>query len=82
MLADVLSSGVQRGLARAHRFHCESPAGEVPVTVDLRAVTSTHCDHRNTGAGKASRGVLIEELMAPRNRPLFLIIDPQPSTAH
>ncbi|NLE45631.1 MAG: ATP-binding protein [Chloroflexi bacterium] len=79
MLADVLS---KRGADEAGSAHIGSllsrPAGEVPVTVDLRAVTSTHLAIiASTGAGKSYlAGVLIEELMAPRNRAAVLIIDP------
>jgi DNA helicase HerA-like ATPase len=54
------------------------PAGEVPVAIDLRAVTSTHLAIiASTGSGKSYlAGVLIEELMNPKNRAAVLIVDP------
>jgi DNA helicase HerA-like ATPase len=54
------------------------PIGEVPIAVDLRAITSTHLAIiASTGSGKSYlAGVLIEELMSPRNRAATLIVDP------
>ncbi|MCJ7738953.1 MAG: ATP-binding protein [Anaerolineae bacterium] len=54
------------------------PADEVPIAIDLRAITSTHLAIiASTGAGKSYlAGVLVEELMHPRNRAAVLIIDP------
>jgi len=52
--------------------------GEVPIAIDLRAVTSTHLAIiASTGSGKSYlAGVLTEELMAPHNRAATLIVDP------
>jgi hypothetical protein len=79
MLAQVLS---KRQAGQAGAAHIGSllsrPAGEVPIAIDLRAVTSTHLAViASTGAGKSYlAGVLIEELMMPRNRAAALIVDP------
>jgi hypothetical protein len=79
MLADVLS---KRAIGETGAAHVGSllsrPAGEVPIAIDLRAVTSTHLAIiASTGSGKSYlAGVLIEELMSPRNRAAVLIVDP------
>ena len=79
MLAQVLS---KRAIGQTGAAHIGSllsrPAGEVPIAVDLRAVTSTHLAIiASTGAGKSYlAGVLIEELMMPRNRAATLVVDP------
>jgi DNA helicase HerA-like ATPase len=51
---------------------------QVPIVLDLRAITSTHLAIiANTGAGKSYlAAVLIEELMKPNNRAAVLIVDP------
>ena len=78
-LAQVLS---KRAIGQTGAAHIGSllsrPAGEVPITIDLRAVTSTHLAViASTGAGKSYlAGVLVEELMLPRNRAAVLIVDP------
>ncbi|MDP1051856.1 helicase HerA domain-containing protein, partial [Klebsiella quasipneumoniae] len=48
------------------------------ITIDLRAVTSTHLAIiASTGSGKSYlAGVLVEELMLPHNRAAVLIVDP------
>jgi hypothetical protein len=79
MLAQVLSKRTAGQTGAAHIGSLLSrPAGEVPIAVDLRAVTSTHLAIiASTGAGKSYlAGVLIEELMMPRNRAAVLIVDP------
>jgi hypothetical protein len=50
----------------------------VPVSLDMRAVTSTHLAViANTGAGKSYlAAVLIEEMLKPYNRGAVLIVDP------
>jgi DNA helicase HerA-like ATPase len=79
MLADVLS---KRAIGQTGAAHIGSllsrPAGEVPIAIDLRAVTSTHLAViASTGSGKSYlAGVLIEELMLPHNRAAVLIVDP------
>lgn len=79
MLARVLS---KRAIGQTGAAHIGSllsrPDGEVPITIDLRAVTSTHLAIiASTGSGKSYlAGVLIEELMQPHNRAAVLIIDP------
>jgi hypothetical protein len=79
MLAQVLSKRTAGQTGAAHIGSLLSrPVGEVPIAVDLRAVTSTHLAIiASTGAGKSYlAGVLIEELMMPRNRAATLIVDP------
>jgi hypothetical protein len=79
MLAEVLS---KRRVGQTGAAHIGSllsrPVGEVPIAVDLRAVTSTHLAIiASTGSGKSYlAGVLTEELMAPHNRAAVLIVDP------
>jgi len=79
MLAHVLS---KRAIGQTGAAHIGSllsrPAGEVPIAIDLRAVTSTHLAViASTGSGKSYlAGVLIEELMLPHNRAAALIVDP------
>jgi DNA helicase HerA-like ATPase len=50
----------------------------VPVTLDLRPITSTHLAIiASTGAGKSYlAAVLIEEMMKPNNRAAILVVDP------
>ncbi|MGD8627106.1 MAG: ATP-binding protein, partial [Anaerolineae bacterium] len=79
MLARVLSKRTIGQTGAAHIGSLLSrPAGEVPVAIDLRAVTSTHLAViASTGSGKSYlAGVLVEELMLPHNRAAVLIIDP------
>ena len=79
MLARVLSKREEGQAGSAHVGSLLSrPAGEVPIAVDLRAVTSTHLAIiASTGSGKSYlAGVLTEELMAPHNRAAVLIVDP------
>jgi len=79
MLARVLSKRAVGQTGAAHVGSLLSrPAGEVPIAVDLRAITSTHLAIiASTGAGKSYlAGVLIEELMMPQNRAAVLIVDP------
>lgn len=79
LLAHVLSKRAVGQTGAAHVGSLLSrPADEVPIAIDLRAVTSTHLAViASTGAGKSYlAGVLIEELMHPRNRAAVLIIDP------
>jgi DNA helicase HerA-like ATPase len=79
MLAHVLS---KRAIGQTGAAHIGSllsrPAGEVPIDIDLRAVTSTHLAIiASTGSGKSYlAGVLVEELMLPHNRAAVLIVDP------
>ncbi len=79
MLAQVLSKRATDETGAAHVGSLLSrPAGTVPIAVDLRAITSTHLAIiASTGSGKSYlAGVLIEELMAPRNRGAVLVVDP------
>ncbi len=79
MLAHVLSKRAMGEIGAAHVGSLLSrPVGEVPIAIDLRAVTSTHLAIiASTGSGKSYlAGVLIEELMSPRNRAATLIVDP------
>ena len=52
--------------------------GQVPITLDLGPITSTHLAIiASTGAGKSYlAAVLIEEMMKPNNRAAVLIVDP------
>lgn len=54
------------------------PSGQVPVVLDVGAITGTHLAIiASTGAGKSYlAAVLIEELMKPNNRAAVLIVDP------
>jgi hypothetical protein len=79
MLAQVLSKRALDEVGAAHVGSLLSrPPGEVPVVLDLRAITSTHLAIiASTGSGKSYlAGVLIEELMRPANRAAVLIVDP------
>ncbi|MGC9349492.1 MAG: ATP-binding protein [Anaerolineae bacterium] len=79
MLARVLSKRSLHEVGAAHVGSLLSrPPGEVPVVLDLRAITSTHLAIiASTGSGKSYlAGVLIEELMRPANRAAVLIVDP------
>jgi DNA helicase HerA-like ATPase len=79
MLAEVLSKRAVGDIGAAHIGSLLSrPDGEVPIAIDLRAITSTHLAIiASTGSGKSYlAGVLTEELMAPRNRAAVLVIDP------
>jgi DNA helicase HerA-like ATPase len=79
MLARVLSKRAMGQTGAAHIGSLLSrPVGEVPIAIDLRAVTSTHLAIiASTGAGKSYlAGVLVEELMMSRNRAAVLIVDP------
>lgn len=79
MLAEVLSP---RGLGERGAAHIGSlltrQAGEVPVTLSVRDIVSTHLAVlASTGAGKSyTASVLVEELMRPENRSAVLIVDP------
>jgi len=79
MLARVLSKRAVGQTGAAHVGSLLSrPAGEVPIAIDLRAVTSTHLAIiASTGSGKSYlAGVLLEELLAPLNRAAVLVVDP------
>lgn len=79
MLAGVLSKRALNAVGAAHIGSLLSrPVGEVPVVLDLRAITSTHLAIiASTGSGKSYlAGVLLEELMRPNNRAAVLIVDP------
>jgi hypothetical protein len=79
LLAQVLSKRDVDQTGGAHIGSLLSRSvGEVPVVIDLRAVTSTHLAViASTGSGKSYlAGVLIEELMLPINRAAALIVDP------
>ena len=79
MLTEVLSKRKAGQTGAAHVGSLLSrPVGEVPIAIDLRAVTSTHLAIiASTGSGKSYlAGVLTEELMAPHNRAATLIVDP------
>ncbi len=54
------------------------PEGEVPVVLAAKEFTSTHLAIiASTGSGKSyAAGVIIEELMMPKNRGAVLIVDP------
>lgn len=54
------------------------PTGDVPITLDGAAITSTHLAIiASTGAGKSYlTAVLIEELLKSNNRAAILLIDP------
>ena len=79
MLSRVLT---KRDVAQTGGAHVGSllsrPVGDVPITIDLQAVTNTHLAIiASTGSGKSYlAGVLTEELMAPHNRAAMLIVDP------
>lgn len=53
-------------------------ANEVPITLDVNAIASTHLAIiASTGAGKSyTASVLIEEMLRPYNRAAILVIDP------
>lgn len=79
MLASILSKRASGQVGAAWIGSLLSrPVEAVPITVDLRAVTSTHLAIiASTGAGKSYlAGVLVEELMMPQNRAAVLIVDP------
>ncbi len=79
MLAQVLSKRQVGQTGAAHVGSLLSrPLGQVPIAIDLRAVTSTHLAIiASTGSGKSYlAGVLVEELMLPHNRAATLIVDP------
>jgi len=79
MLARVLTKRESGQTGAAHVGSLLSrPAGQVPIAIDLRAVTSTHLAIiASTGSGKSyMAGVLIEELMSPQNRAAVLVVDP------
>lgn len=79
MLSEVLSP---RGLGARGAAHIGSlltrAAGEVPITLSVRDIVSTHLAVlASTGAGKSyTASVLVEELMRPENRSAVLIVDP------
>ncbi|GAB4214260.1 MAG: DUF87 domain-containing protein [Synechococcales cyanobacterium] len=54
------------------------PVGAVPVVLDVKELVSTHLAIlAGTGSGKSyTAGVLIEELLLPKNRAAVLIFDP------
>ena len=54
------------------------PKGSVPVVLDARGFTSTHLAIiASTGSGKSYlAGVILEELMHPKNRACVLVVDP------
>ena len=79
MLAEVLSQRQPGEVGAAHIGSLLSrPAGEVPIAVDLREITSTHLAViASTGSGKSYlAGVLLEEMLRPHNRAAVLVIDP------
>jgi len=79
MLSDVLSKRERGQNGAAHIGSLLSrPVDEVPIAIDLRAITSTHLAIiAGTGSGKSYlAGVLTEELMASHNRAAMLIVDP------
>jgi DNA helicase HerA-like ATPase len=54
------------------------PAGDVPVVLSARDFTCTHLAIiASTGSGKSyAAGVIVEELLMPKNRGCVLIVDP------
>ncbi|MGC9469041.1 MAG: ATP-binding protein [Anaerolineae bacterium] len=79
MLASVLSKRAVGQVGSAHIGSLLSrPKDEVPIVLDLRAITSTHLAIiASTGSGKSYlAGVLLEELMRPTSRAAVLIVDP------
>ena len=54
------------------------PGGRVPIVLNAREFTSTHIAIiASTGSGKSYlAGVILEELMRPRNRAAVLVVDP------
>ncbi len=54
------------------------PRGDVPIVLDVSQFTSTHLAIiASTGSGKSYlAGVLLEELMRPKNRAAVLVVDP------
>jgi len=54
------------------------PAREVPIVLSVKDFTSTHLAIiASTGAGKSYlAGVLIEEMLSPRNKACLLVVDP------
>lgn len=79
LLTTVLTKKRQQDIGGAHIGSLLSRAADrVPVSIDLRAVTSTHLAViANTGAGKSYlSAVLVEELLKPYNRAAVLIVDP------
>jgi DNA helicase HerA-like ATPase len=79
LLADVLTKKSEGEVGGAHIGSLLSRAtNRVPLSIDLRSVTSTHLAViANTGAGKSYlSAVLIEEILKPYNRGAVLIVDP------
>lgn len=79
MLATVLSKKLRDAAGSIHIGSLLSRAKDaVPVVLDARAITSTHAAIiASTGAGKSYlAGVLLEELLGPRNRAAVLVVDP------
>lgn len=79
MLTSVLTKKGPQEVGGAHIGSLLSrPEGQVPISIDLRAVTSTHLAViANTGAGKSYlASVMIEEMLKPHNRAAVLIVDP------
>ena len=78
-LAAVLSKKQGGQVGSAHIGSLLSrPQDAVPVTLDVRAFTSTHLAIiASTGAGKSYlASVIVEELMKPYNRASVLVVDP------
>ena len=79
MLVTVLNRRKEDETGSAHIGSLLSrPEGAVPVVLDASAITSTHLAIiASTGAGKSYlAGVLLEELMSPKNRAAVLVVDP------
>jgi len=79
MLADVLCrlAPAERGAVHIGSLLSRSTQA-VPITLDAKGFTSTHLAIiASTGAGKSYlAGVILEELMQPKNRAAVLVIDP------
>lgn len=79
MLQGVLSKKDVDRVGAAHIGHLLlRPRGSVPITLDVKELVSTHMAIlAGTGSGKSyTAGVLVEELLLPKNRAAVLIFDP------
>ncbi|NLG49956.1 MAG: ATP-binding protein [Chloroflexi bacterium] len=79
MLADVLSRVQPKSVGAVHIGALLSRPGQrVPIALDARGFTSTHMAIiASTGSGKSYlAGVILEELMQPKNRAAVLVVDP------
>ena len=79
MLVDVLSRVRPEAIGAVHIGALLSrPGARVPIALDARGFTSTHLAIiASTGSGKSYlAGVILEELMQPKNRAAVMVVDP------